>query len=101
VGLSTWATTAAYDDVRVTAEDGTSLLTDDFSGDASKWTPRAYAYDTLGWTTVASLIVPTNTRSAALARRMGAVIDGQHQHPFYGPLDIWRHLSPADVRARA
>ncbi|WP_200302844.1 alpha-L-arabinofuranosidase C-terminal domain-containing protein [Streptomyces adelaidensis] len=38
VGLSTWATTAAYDDVRVTAEDGTSLLSDDFSGDASKWT---------------------------------------------------------------
>jgi alpha-L-arabinofuranosidase len=38
VGLSTWATTAAYDDVQVTAADGTSLLTDDFSGDASKWT---------------------------------------------------------------
>ncbi|MBE4736601.1 MULTISPECIES: alpha-L-arabinofuranosidase C-terminal domain-containing protein [Streptomyces] len=38
VGLSTWATTAAYDDVTVTAEDGTSLLSDDFSGDASKWT---------------------------------------------------------------
>lgn len=38
VGLSTWATTAAYDDVKVTAADGTSLLTDDFSGDASKWT---------------------------------------------------------------
>jgi alpha-L-arabinofuranosidase len=38
VGLSTWATTAAYDDVRVTDADGNSLLTDDFSGDASKWT---------------------------------------------------------------
>ncbi|MCT9078057.1 alpha-L-arabinofuranosidase C-terminal domain-containing protein [Streptomyces fulvoviolaceus] len=38
VGLSTWATTAAYDDVKVTGEDGTSLLTDDFSGDASQWT---------------------------------------------------------------
>ncbi|UUU35165.1 carbohydrate binding domain-containing protein [Streptomyces sp. CA-210063] len=38
VGLSTWATTAAYDDVRVTAADGTSLLSDDFGGDASKWT---------------------------------------------------------------
>ncbi|EKX63626.1 alpha-L-arabinofuranosidase C-terminal domain-containing protein [Streptomyces ipomoeae] len=38
VGLSTWATTAAYDDVKVTAADGTTLLTDDFSGDASKWT---------------------------------------------------------------
>ena len=38
VGLSTWATSAAYDDVRVTGADGTSLLSDDFSGDASRWT---------------------------------------------------------------
>jgi len=38
VGLSTWATGAAYDDVRVTGADGTSLLSDDFSGDASQWT---------------------------------------------------------------
>ncbi|MGW6794562.1 alpha-L-arabinofuranosidase C-terminal domain-containing protein [Streptomyces chartreusis] len=38
VGLSTWATGAAYDDVKVTAADGTTLLSDDFSGDASKWT---------------------------------------------------------------
>ncbi|AWT42066.1 MULTISPECIES: alpha-L-arabinofuranosidase C-terminal domain-containing protein [Streptomyces] len=38
IGLSTWATSAAYDDVRVTAADGTALFGDDFSGDASKWT---------------------------------------------------------------
>ncbi|MER6980500.1 alpha-L-arabinofuranosidase C-terminal domain-containing protein [Streptomyces carpinensis] len=38
VGLSTWATSAAYDDVKVTAADGTTLLGDDFSGDASRWT---------------------------------------------------------------
>ena len=38
VGLSTWATSAAYDDVQVTGADGTSLLSDDFSGDASRWT---------------------------------------------------------------
>ncbi|MER6954578.1 alpha-L-arabinofuranosidase C-terminal domain-containing protein [Streptomyces sp. NPDC000618] len=38
VGLSTWATSAAYDDVRVTDADGAPLLSDDFSGDASKWT---------------------------------------------------------------
>ncbi|MGV9452674.1 alpha-L-arabinofuranosidase C-terminal domain-containing protein [Streptomyces sp. NPDC003635] len=38
VGLSTWATSAAYDDVKVTAADGTALLNDDFSGDASQWT---------------------------------------------------------------
>ncbi|MFI6877895.1 alpha-L-arabinofuranosidase C-terminal domain-containing protein [Streptomyces sp. NPDC050400] len=38
VGLSTWATSAAYDDVKVTDADGNSLLSDDFSGDASQWT---------------------------------------------------------------
>ncbi|WP_327716003.1 carbohydrate binding domain-containing protein [Streptomyces sp. NBC_00490] len=38
VGLSTWATTAAYDDVKVTDADGNALLSDDFSGDASQWT---------------------------------------------------------------
>ncbi|MFE9683255.1 alpha-L-arabinofuranosidase C-terminal domain-containing protein [Streptomyces sp. NPDC006285] len=38
VGLSTWATGAAYDDVRVTGADGTPLFADDFSGDASRWT---------------------------------------------------------------
>lgn len=38
VGLSTWATTAAYDDVKVTGAEGSALLSDDFSGDASKWT---------------------------------------------------------------
>ncbi|MFF1441657.1 alpha-L-arabinofuranosidase C-terminal domain-containing protein [Streptomyces sp. NPDC058295] len=38
VGLSTWATGAAYDDVKVTDADGNALLGDDFSGDASQWT---------------------------------------------------------------
>ncbi|MEG8278502.1 alpha-L-arabinofuranosidase C-terminal domain-containing protein [Streptomyces sp. AHA2] len=37
VGLSTWATSAAYDDVKVTAADGSALLSEDFSGDASRW----------------------------------------------------------------
>ncbi|NEY33000.1 alpha-N-arabinofuranosidase [Streptomyces sp. PRKS01-65] len=37
IGLSTWATSAAYDDVRVTAADGSTLLADDFSGGAAQW----------------------------------------------------------------
>lgn len=37
VGLSAWNTSAAYDDVKVTAADGSALLGDDFSGDASTW----------------------------------------------------------------
>lgn len=38
VGLSTWATSAAYDDVKVTDADGNTLLSDDFSGGAAQWT---------------------------------------------------------------
>ncbi|MET9503030.1 alpha-L-arabinofuranosidase C-terminal domain-containing protein [Streptomyces sp. NPDC006622] len=38
VGLSTWATSAAYDDVKVTDADGRTLLSDDFSADAKQWT---------------------------------------------------------------
>ncbi|MEE1757405.1 alpha-L-arabinofuranosidase C-terminal domain-containing protein [Streptomyces sp. SP18CS02] len=41
VGLSTWATAAAYDDVEVTAEDGRTLLADDFSAGDSRWTRTA------------------------------------------------------------
>lgn len=37
VGLSTWATSAAYDDVKVTSADGSTLLSDDFSGGAAQW----------------------------------------------------------------
>lgn len=41
VGLSTWATSAAYDDVKVTGADGRTLLTDDFSGGDGQWNKAA------------------------------------------------------------
>lgn len=41
VGLSTWTTAARYDDVRVTAPDGSVLFTDDFSAGAGQWTQLA------------------------------------------------------------
>ncbi|AUS81971.1 alpha-N-arabinofuranosidase [Actinoalloteichus sp. AHMU CJ021] len=37
VGLSTWATSAAYDDVRVTSADGEVLFADDFSAGDGHW----------------------------------------------------------------
>ncbi|MEV0255798.1 alpha-L-arabinofuranosidase C-terminal domain-containing protein [Streptomyces sp. NPDC050732] len=37
VGLSTWATSAVYDDVKVTSADGRTLLADDFSAGDSQW----------------------------------------------------------------
>ncbi|MBT8225594.1 MAG: alpha-N-arabinofuranosidase, partial [Dactylosporangium sp.] len=42
IGLSTWATAATYDDVRVTATDGTVLFGDDFSAGADRWTSVAH-----------------------------------------------------------
>ncbi|MFC6066916.1 alpha-L-arabinofuranosidase C-terminal domain-containing protein [Streptomyces ochraceiscleroticus] len=41
IGLSTWATSAAYDDVTVTGADGKTLLSDDFSNGDGKWTKAA------------------------------------------------------------
>ena len=38
IGLSTWATSAAYDDISVTAADGTVLFADDFAAGADRWT---------------------------------------------------------------
>lgn len=44
-------------------------------------TARAYAYDTLGWTTAVSFIDPENARSIALAKRMGATQDTGCAYP--------------------
>jgi alpha-L-arabinofuranosidase len=41
VGLSTWGTAAAYDDVRVSTPDGTTLFADDFSSGDGNWTNLA------------------------------------------------------------
>jgi ribosomal-protein-alanine N-acetyltransferase len=58
---------------------------------------RGYAYGTLGMPTVISMIAPGNTRSLALARRMGATFDRLHQHPEYGEMHVWRHQEPEAV----
>lgn len=55
---------------------------------------RDWAARELGWQTPASLVARDNHRSAALARRLGAVEDGLHIHPVYGDLVIWRHPAP-------
>jgi RimJ/RimL family protein N-acetyltransferase len=55
---------------------------------------RRYAYEVAGWTTAISLIDPANARSAALARRLGATLEGRFDHETYGAMDIWRHPGP-------
>lgn len=60
---------------------------------------RSFAYETLNWTRIVSLVDDANTRSVALARRMQCVDEGLYDHPRHGPLRIWRHLSPQEVAA--
>ncbi len=59
---------------------------------------RAYAYQTLGWTTLTSMIDPRNAASAAVATRLGAAFDYEYEHPHFGPVTIWRHPGPEDLR---
>ncbi len=58
---------------------------------------RSYAYDVLGWTRIISLTMDGNSRSEALAKRIGAQHEGIFDHPEFGPMNIWRHLSPDDL----
>lgn len=60
---------------------------------------RAYAFTTLGWTSAISLIEGGNTRSEALATRLGARIDGAFTHPSGIALNIWRHPGPNEGAA--
>lgn len=55
---------------------------------------RRWAYGPGGWTTAISLIAQENTRSAALAKRLGAAVEGVFAHQRFGPMEIWRHPGP-------
>lgn len=50
-----------------------------------------HAFGTLGWTTAVSYIRPSNTRSAALARRLGAREDGTWTTPRGTEVRVFRH----------
>ncbi len=55
---------------------------------------RDFAYDRLGWDTVISAIIPGNEPSIALAKRLGATLDGKYEHPKIGEMLIYRHVTP-------
>ncbi|WP_224813631.1 GNAT family N-acetyltransferase [Hasllibacter sp. MH4015] len=59
---------------------------------------RRYVYDVLGWDTAVSYIDPANTRSIALAERMGCVIDEGANGPGAESL-VYRHPVLAEVLA--
>ena len=54
---------------------------------------RSYAYDVLNWSRVISLTMDGNTRSETLAKRLGAQLDCVFEHPEFGSMNIWRHMS--------
>ena len=58
---------------------------------------RDWAYGPGGMTTLISSIDPDNAPSVALAKRMGAALEGAFEHPRFGPLDIWRHPAAGEV----
>lgn len=55
---------------------------------------RRWAYDELGFRTLTSNIVPGNTRSAALARRLGAQLERTYTNVTMGEEELWRHPGP-------
>ncbi|MFD1344604.1 GNAT family N-acetyltransferase [Litorisediminicola beolgyonensis] len=58
---------------------------------------RDWAYEALGFTTLTSNILATNTRSQALAQRLGAVFERTYQNVHMGEDQLWRHPGPAEV----
>lgn len=56
---------------------------------------RQWAYEELGLETLTSNIVPGNTRSVALAERMGAVFEREYENVHMGVDRLYRHPSPA------
>ncbi|MCT4556700.1 MAG: GNAT family N-acetyltransferase [Pelagimonas sp.] len=58
---------------------------------------RRWAYEDLGLKTLTSNIVPSNTRSKALAARMGAVHERTYTNISMGEDELWRHPSADEV----
>ncbi len=60
----------------------------------------AHAYETLGWDTVVSYIAEDNTRSIALAQRLGAQHDPSAPQPMPGkPCLVYRHPTPQEAQS--
>ncbi len=58
---------------------------------------RDHAFRVLGWDTAVSYIEPANTRSVALAKRLGARRDDQAARPGHCDCQVYRHPAPEDA----
>ena len=58
---------------------------------------RAWAYTEKNLDKMISLIDPANTRSIALAERLGAKFECEFEHFKFGTMSIWRHPSKAEL----
>lgn len=56
---------------------------------------RRWVFATCGMNSLVSYIDPANTRSAAVAARLGAAIDPEAATPGGEPTTVWRHRRPA------
>ncbi len=56
---------------------------------------REYAYNTLGWNTVISMIAEGNEASVKVAERMGAIREADHQFADGSPAMVFRHPRPS------
>ena len=55
---------------------------------------RQWAYGDLGLTTLTSNIYGGNTRSIALAQRLGATFERTYDNVYMGEDQLWRHPGP-------
>ncbi|MQQ08626.1 GNAT family N-acetyltransferase [Epibacterium sp. SM1979] len=62
---------------------------------------RRYAYDVLGFETLSSNIIPGNTRSIALAKRLGAHYERSYENVTHGTEWVYRHPAPEALKQRA
>jgi len=59
---------------------------------------RAWAYSDLGFATMTSNIVPSNTRSIALAKRLGATFEREYDNVQMGLDHLYRHPAPEALK---